>query len=202
MLSFNGFDTADAERDFTMDDPPTMREPLYLSPDEDDMYVRVSLKDGGFDFTDHTKGEQSWKKAIVANEGWTWYADNKDKDKYGYIADGVAGGQHIAISLSGGHYGKIEITFVVSYENFGVALAWLDESTDNAHKEQCSGEKGGVTKSLNAIWDQPASVPKVDLLDLQEGVNRTLHICLTPRGENPTRKGPDNKFKLLGVRLY
>jgi len=208
MLSYNELDTADGERDFTMDATPTMREPLYLSPQEDDLYVRNNLTYSGFDFTDPSKGEKSWENIIVARDGWTWYADNKDKDKYGYIADGISGGQHIAISLSGGHYGKVELSYVVSYENFGVALVWVDESIDNVHKEGfCSEEadnvKTGMPQRLVAIWDAKASVPKVELLGkgLNEGeTNKTLHICLTPRSQN--RKGTENKFKLLGVRVY
>ncbi|KAL7538848.1 hypothetical protein ACHAXR_011284 [Thalassiosira sp. AJA248-18] len=204
MLSYNGLDTAYGERDFTMDG--VMREPLYLSPDEDNMYVRNTLTAVRFDFTDPNAGEKSWEPSIVANSGWSWHADNKDKDKFGFIANGVDGGQHIAISLTGGVYGMVEIIFVVSYENFGVALAWLDETTNNAHKDGlCNGQDNKAAPTphhLVANWQEHASVPKVDLLDnkLKEGENKTLHICLTPRDEK--QKGPDNKFKLLGVRVY
>ena len=137
MQSYNDDDTAYGERDFTMDASPILREPVYLSHDEDAMYVRDSLTTGGFDFTDSDAGEKSWEESIVANSGWTYYADNKDKDKFGYIADGVEGGQHIAMSLVGGVYGMVEISFIISYESFGVALAWLDETAENTHQDQC-----------------------------------------------------------------
>jgi hypothetical protein len=207
MLLYNEFDVADAEHDFTMDTTPILREPLYLSPEEDDLYVKGNMWDYGFDFTDATKGEQSWKKAIVANEGWTWYADNRDGDKYGYIADSVSGGQHLAILLSGKEHGKVEISYIVSYENFGIALSWLDEYAENAHKKECSQEVNGTQvnlQQLSAIWQDTASVPKLELLsqNLDFGLNKTLHVCLTPRGKNSTRQGSGNKFKLLGIRVY
>lgn len=208
MLSYNEQDTAYGERDYTMNKSPIMREPLYLSPDEDNMYVRNNLTAGGLDFTDSSAGENAWKGAIVSNSGWTWYADNKDKDKFGYIADGVEGGQHIAISLTGGLYGMVEITFVISYENFGEALAWLDETAENTHQDGlCTNNEQEkkptpIPQHLVAKWQEPASVPKVDILDnkLKVGENKTLHICLTPRDEK--QKGTENKFKLLGVRVY
>ena len=216
MQSYNNeYDTAYGERDFTMDDAsPILREPLYLSNDEDAMYVRNSLTTGGFDFTNSNAGEKSWEGSIVAN-GWTWAADNKDKDKFGYIADGVEGGQHIAISLIGGVHGIIEVSYVVSYESFGVALVWLDETVVNTHQDQCKVAQSrvhwnkkkkktrpNVPQLLVARWDKPASVPTVNILDnkLEQGMNKTLHICLTPRSEN--QGGTENKFKLLGVRVY
>ena len=36
-------------------------------------------------------------------QGWTWFADNKDNDKYGFIANNITGGQHIAFSITGGN---------------------------------------------------------------------------------------------------
>ena len=37
MLSYNEIDTGDRERNVTMDATPTMRDPLYSSPEEDGM---------------------------------------------------------------------------------------------------------------------------------------------------------------------
>ena len=218
MQSYNDDDTAYGERDFTMDASPILREPVYLSHDEDAMYVRDSLTTGGFDFTDSDAGEKSWEESIVANSGWTYYADNKDKDKFGYIADGVEGGQHIAMSLVGGVYGMVEISFIISYESFGVALAWLDETAENTHQDQCKVAQSKVhwnnkkkktrpnaPQLLVARWTKPASVPTVNILDnkLEQGINKTLHICLTPRSEeNQEGSTTSNKFKLLGVRVY
>ena len=208
MLSFNKFDTADGEYDYTMDDPPILRQPLYLSPEEDEMYITSSATYGGVDFTESSKGEDSWKNMIVANEGWTWYADNKDKDKFGYIGENILGGPHIAISLMGEKYGRVEVTYVISYENFGVSLAWLDESVENAHKTGLCNEtkilKNSPLQPLNAIWVEQVSVPKTELLNerLLEGQRKNLHICLTPRDDGGSRKGTENKFKLLGVRMY
>ena len=208
LLSYSELDKAEGEHDFTTDVTPVLREPLYLSPQEDELYVKNSLRYGGFDFTDSSKGEDSWKSAIKANNGWTWYADNKDKDKYGYIADGVSGGQHIAISLTGAKHGKVEISYVISYENFGVALVWLDGSADNTHtdtlckKEANLNPKAGEPQPLVAKWDYKASVPKLELLkaSLNEGEVKTLHVCLTPRSND--QKGTENRFKLLGARVY
>jgi hypothetical protein len=61
-----------------------------------------------------------------------------DKDKYGLIAKCVTGGQHIAFTLTGGKYGIIEVSFVISYENFGIALAWLDDKHDNTRSDLCN----------------------------------------------------------------
>ncbi len=102
---------ADVERDLTADEG-LLRDPLYLSPEEDSMYVQTgdteSVERSEFDFED-PGGEKRWRENVVANEGWEWYADNKDKDKYGLIAKGIGGGQHIAFSLTGGKYGIIEV---------------------------------------------------------------------------------------------
>mmetsp|Transcript_2656 Transcript_2656/g.5888 ORF Transcript_2656/g.5888 Transcript_2656/m.5888 type:complete len:567 (-) Transcript_2656:95-1795(-) len=80
------------EGDFTIDPRrPRLRDPVYMSPDEDGLYVRDSSDGVTIDLTD-PNGEDAWRSKVVANEGWTWFADNKDKDKYGLIADDRAGG--------------------------------------------------------------------------------------------------------------
>lgn len=193
------------ETDFTALDTPILRDPIYLSPEEEELYVRNNLEhSSSVDFTDSDNGE-----SIMANDGWTWYADNKEKDKFGYIADGVSGGQHIAISLTGGRHGIVEVSFVVSYENFGTALAWLDTSTHNKKENECNKTinkwqqaKKGKTHRLFASWEEKASVPKVDILKkkLMEGEDAILHVCLTPKSELVL--GTENRFKLLGVRVY
>lgn len=131
MLSYNK--TIDineeGEHDYTMDGVPLLRDPLYLSSDEDELYVWNNSSTFLLDFTD-PNGEEKWKKSIAAITNFTWYADNKDMDKYGLIADGVSGGQHIAISLTGAEHGLVELSYVKSYENFGIALAWLNEAAD------------------------------------------------------------------------
>ncbi len=109
-----GMHSADVERDLTADEG-ILRDPLYLSPEEDSMYVRSenseSFERYELDFED-LSGENLWKDKVVANEGWEWYPDNKDKDKYGLIANGITGGQHIAFSLNGGQYGIIEVRWL------------------------------------------------------------------------------------------
>lgn len=120
----------------------------------------------------------------------------------------MSGGSHAALSIVGGKYGVVEITYVVSYENFGIALAWLDSSKSNNNEELCRQIKSVYAKSpegidqLSAIWGTKASVPTVSILTsrITEGDKRVLHICLTPRAED--RQGKDNKFKLLGVRVF
>ena len=101
----------------------------------------------------------------------------------------------------------IEISFVVSYENFGLGLVWLDDNPVNLHEENC--KKVWDTKmdtfyeKLIGYWDQPASVPSVSIMRkrLKEGESGFLHICLTPPNVQ-AMKGTSNKFKLLGVRVY
>ena len=106
-----GMHSAYVERDLTADEG-ILRDPLYLSPEEDNMYVQSGNSESAerfeLDFEDPS-GEHVWKDKVVANEGWEWYADNKDKDKYGLIANSITGGQHIAFSLTGGQYGIIEV---------------------------------------------------------------------------------------------
>ena len=207
-----GIYSVDVERDLTAE-TGLLREPLYLSPSEDSIYVRNFNSDNAVEFNfEDPKGEDMWKDKVVSNEGWEWYADNKDKDKYGLIAKGTTGGQHIAFELTGGKYGIIEVSFVISYENFGIALAWLDEGENNSRSDMCNKEimvplpiaKGELTSErLIAIWDEHVSVSTVQILKhkLLHGQRAILHFCHTPHVEW-NRKGDENKFKLLGVRVY
>ncbi|KAL7533197.1 hypothetical protein ACHAXR_005095, partial [Thalassiosira sp. AJA248-18] len=186
-------DVADVERDFSADES-LLRDPLYLSPEEEKIYVRTSAltntHENGLDFTD-LSGESMWRDKVILNEGWDWYPDNKDKDKYGFIAN--------------------NLSYVISYENFGIALAWLDNEQNNTRSKECNEPiqlalpiaKGKLrNERLIAIWDETVSVPTVQILKhkLQLAQSATLHICLTPRYRS--RNGSENKFKLLGVRVY
>ena len=126
--------------------------------------------------------------------------------KYGYIANdkNMTGGQHIAISLSGMQIGRIEISFVVSYENFGDAIAWLDVSSKKDDKGCLPKEpkENMQHKILNAHWNEKASVPKVEVLsdgNDKHGENKILHICLKRPGAK--HRGTEHKFKLLGVKF-
>eukprot|EP00571_Detonula_confervacea_P008091 CAMPEP_0172319014 /NCGR_PEP_ID=MMETSP1058-20130122/36519_1 /TAXON_ID=83371 /ORGANISM="Detonula confervacea, Strain CCMP 353" /LENGTH=514 /DNA_ID=CAMNT_0013033957 /DNA_START=335 /DNA_END=1879 /DNA_ORIENTATION=- len=201
---------ADIERDFSAE-KSLLRDPVYLSPEEDDTYIRA--RRGGQDLIDFTDsgGEANWRGRIVANDGWTWMADNKDKDKFGIISDDKAGGQHFAVKITGGKHGIVEVSFVISYVNFGIAIAWLDDQPTNLHSDECKEEihanlpvaRGEhVTQRLIAVWDEHVSVPTVNILRhrLHEGDEATLHFCLTPHSY--IRHGEGNKFKLLGVRVF
>lgn len=198
------------EHDYSADDNPLLREPIYLSPDEEAMYVRDEANQTIIDFTD-PRGEMLWKDVVVANEGWKWYADNRDKDKYGFIADNLAGGEHLALSVTGGKYGLVEISYVMSYKDFGISLAWLDDSHVNEkNKPLCATEFGDsliakkvTTIALKTIWDEKASVPTIMMMNskIPEGEEKILHFCLTPHSDE-ANKGKENKFKLLGVRVY
>ena len=130
MISRKEVDRHFEEQDYTMHDPPLLRDALYLSPEEDELYVKNNSTSVLLDFT-NPNGEEKWKSSIVSNNNFTWYADNKDKDKFGLTADGVAGGQHLAIFLTGEEPGHVDISYVVSYENFGVCLAWMDSVAEN-----------------------------------------------------------------------
>ena len=206
MVSSKEVDRHFEEQDYTMHDPPLLRDALYLSPEEDELYVKNNSTSVLLDFT-NPNGEEKWKSSIISNNNFTWYADNKDKDKFGLTADGVAGGQHLAIELMGEEHGHVDISYVVSYENFGVCLAWLDDVAENTKQTECNEvPKGrGGPQRLSGIWaykGERVSVPKVDLLTerLPKGEKKYLHVCLTPRSDD--RQGPGNKFKLLSVRTY
>ena len=90
MMSLSNTDKADGERDFTalLDAPPILRDPIYLSPQEDEIYVSNNSPYGGVDFRDSSKDEESWQSVVVANEGWKWYADTKDNDKVCHLYNG------------------------------------------------------------------------------------------------------------------
>jgi hypothetical protein len=209
-MMLNNRDKADIERDFTIDG--LLRDPVYLSPEEEAIYVQKETKvSTDIDFTD-PNGEVEWKKYALSIDSWTWYADNREEDKFGLISSDMTGGPHVALSVKGGQHGLVEISYVMSYENFGLALAWLDDEITNTRSKECKTadkKKGARTKSrgnkperLIAYWEETASVPTVQLLKtrLSLGEEKILHICLTPHNEYTT--GDENKFKLLGVRVY
>ena len=219
MLSYNKAIDMDVvgEHDYTMDRVPLLRDPLYLSPKEDELYVWDKSTTFMLDFTD-PDGEEKWKKSIVGlgsthdhNSTWSWYADNKDKDKFGLIADNNNGGQHISISLVGAEHGMIEISYVKSYENFGVAFVWLDESSDkyvqrngtfcnitsvasNPSAQQLDAlwgyemdrgtpSVGDIKKGFRSTTTVRVSLPSIDILEerLEKDVHKYLHICLAPK---------------------
>lgn len=104
------------------------------------------------------------------------------------------------------------MSYVISYENFGIALAWVDDDHDNTRGEVCNQTivealpiaKGElVSERLIAMWDEHVSVPTVQILKhkLTQGQSAILHFCHTPHFEW-NRKGSANIFKLLGLRVY
>ena len=101
------------ETDFTATEEALLRTPLYLSPDEDALYVQNNASYSGVDFTD-PGGAKSWMDNIVAAKGWTWHADNVDGDKFGFSTNSSSSTpQHIAISLAGGRHGVVEVSYIV-----------------------------------------------------------------------------------------
>ena len=94
---------------------------------------------------------------------------------------------------------------ILSYENFGTALAWFDNATENTKRRECDTpldtfqvkNRDGVHR-LFAQWEERASVPKVDVLGekLREGARTVLHICLTPRSDKIT-VGPSLATKCM-----
>lgn len=209
MLQLSNESMADVERDMTL--YGIMRDPVYLSPEEESLFVLNEMVDSfDLDFTD-PEGQAQWKDKLVTNDGrWEWYADNPDNDKYGLIVNDPNGGAHIAIAIVAGKFGLAEVSFVVSYENFGISLAWVDNSPNNTHEAECRTaihDKVPVNTNMNgtqrliAIWNEQVSVPRVQLLQsgLIKGQKSFFHVCLTPRGKHV--KGTDNKFKLLGLRV-
>ena len=203
------------EQDYTLDQTnPILRTPLYLSPEEDKAYVwNDKANQTELDFSD-PESKSTWESQLVMNDGWTWYADNKEQDKFGIIANnnGTDGGQHIAFRVVGGDVGRVEISFLVSYENFGIGLAWLDKKTNmtelGEEMKRCQtpipnmNKQYPNTKFLSGVWGQEASVPISDFLEnsMNHGEEMILHICLTPRNEKV--RGDLNKFKLIGVAVY
>lgn len=199
---------ADVEKDMTLHG--IMRDPIYLSPEEETMYVLNNKKDAfSIDFTD-PKGWDTNK--LVTNHGpWRWEADNVDEDKFGLIANAVNGSAHISIEIVGGRFGLLEIQYLVSYENFGISFAWVDDKKRNTMQAACNTAISGkipVDPNMNglqrliAVWNEPASVPRVQIMHtgMMEGQKKFFHVCLTPKGKHV--KGTENKFKLLGIRTY
>lgn len=222
MISSNNEHSNDAtsiEHDFTADERPVLRDPIYLSMEEEIVYVESETDQTYIDFTNPSSSNVTWSNIISFNDGWQYYADNSDEDKYGFIADDVKGGPHISFSLavamsgSGGTRVRthVEISYTMSYENFGLAYAWLSDSSER--RPSCTkpvdiGERQPIISGeepLVAYWNEPSSVPTVVILNatIIEGEQRqsTLHLCLTPRNDNLRGDG-HNKFKLLGIRLF
>lgn len=68
-------DSESVERDLTLDGH--LRDPIYLSPEEDSVYVMNNEIDAiDLDFT-NPKEEAGFKDYVAVNDGWMWYADNK-----------------------------------------------------------------------------------------------------------------------------
>lgn len=227
LMSHQYSDRASIEQDFTANQVPIMRDPLYLSTEEDEAYVTSAYEEERMiDFTN--PDDKSWQGQVPVNEGWTWYADNKFNDKYGLIANNSTGESHVTISLTGSKNALVEISYVISYENFGRGFAWLDDSQDNNKRDLCKKvlrlcrkdkgdaatwrvtERGeckayvdGADVVLDGIWKAKASVDSVTILreKLPEGQQKYLHICLSPP-DIRTHQGADNKFKLLSVRTF
>lgn len=204
LLSYNEFDSSEIEHDFTTNFTALLRDPLYLSPEEDEMYVQGNME-AIADFSD-PKGHDEWKDLVVANEGWEWYPDNKFRDKFGFIANGTEGGQHFAMKLVGRKHGRVDLTYVRSYENFGSAYVWLDDSIDNVYNDSfCKGTSlsaGESPQKITTEFKDKVSLPMNSLLRdrLPNGEEKLLHVCLTPRDKK--QKGTMNKFKLLGITCY
>ena len=56
-----------------------IQDPVYLSPDEDDLYVHNLSDDAiSIDFTD-PKGKNKWQDLVKESTHWRWYADNADE---------------------------------------------------------------------------------------------------------------------------
>ena len=208
MISpYNDEQKLEREFDYTAHNKTRLRDPIYLSPEEDDLYVHNNIQSVGLDFTDPNIGA-SWNSSVVLNEGWSYYADNKDKDKYGVIATDDKGSSHIAWPITGGKNGIIEVSYIVSYENFGDTLAWLSDVDQNEIHYMCRKKHNFGTRQrqdvdrLSGHWNERASIPAVTILQqrIQEGEKKNLHICLLPHDDS--RKWRENKFKLLGIRTY
>ncbi|KAL3782911.1 hypothetical protein HJC23_004890 [Cyclotella cryptica] len=209
MLQLSNEKIEDVERDMTL--YGFMRDPVYLSPEEESLFVLNKVGDAfNIDFTD-PDGQAQWNDKVTNDGRWKWYADNRDKDKFGLIVNDPIGGAHMAIAVVGGKFGLVEVSYVVSYENFGISLAWVDNFHNNTNQAQCMtavNDKVPVNTNMNGtqrligIWNEQASVPRVQLLHsgMNEGQKRFFHVCLTPRSKHV--KGTDNKFKLLGLRVY
>jgi hypothetical protein len=71
-------DSESVERDLNLDGH--LRDPIYLSPEEDPIYVMNNdeIDAIDIDFT-NPKDEASFKEYVAVNDGWRWYADNKGK---------------------------------------------------------------------------------------------------------------------------
>lgn len=201
---------ADVEKDMTLHG--VLRDPIYLSPEEEALYVLNDAKEAfSIDFTD-PKGWDIWNEKLISNDGgWRWEADNVDEDKFGLIANAMNGGVHVSIEIVGGKFGILEIQFVVSYENFGISYAWVDSNEGNTKQLACNTAIRGkipVDTNMNglqrliAVWNEPASVPRVQLMHtgITQGQKQFFHVCLTPKSKHI--KGEENKFKLLGIRAY
>lgn len=206
-----GEELSEWEYDLTTNDDPFLRLPMYLSQEEEDLWVQNSASSVNLtivDFQDPTS--TSWRDALVANEGWDLFADNRDKDKFGLITNSTADQEwdpHVAFRLTGEKNGMVEASFIGSYENFGNALMWTDQ--DPLMHGNCTIDsvqrivRYEQIAQLNTRWTQKVSVPIFVLKNdvLKAGEEKILHFCLMKPSDKQVQNGESNKFKLLVVRL-
>lgn len=152
ITTYGSSESMEIEHDFTTDSIPILRDPIYLSDEEEKMYVWHESDGYLIDFTDPSE-DRTWNDAIAVNEGWSWFVDNREKDKFGLIANNVAGGQHFSLDVVGGKLGLIEIFYFISYENFGLSLVWIDDDRTSGKKEEglCLKETTGLIGSERGV---------------------------------------------------
>jgi len=204
------------ERDFTaLPTSPVLPQPVKLTESEDELYVfgeatmSVDLSTSAFDPD---------LVGVVDMEGWTHSADNKDKDKFGLIADKA--GAHLSAKIEAGPFGSLTLLFVKSYRDFGAVKVWVDthphlpdevQSCQQVDKDILAKVQGATygpeladarwmkqasaTSMASFRWLQPAY--KLRKRDPNSG-QLYVHVCLVDRPK--PIPGEKNKFKLTGLQ--
>eukprot|EP00854_Cymbomonas_tetramitiformis_P010614 gene10614-12553_t len=182
------------EEDVTM--TRALEPPWLLTAKEDaEMGLRAAFSDMNF-----MLGAPE-PSAIGHNEGWSWYADSKNKT--GLIATRV--GAHLSLKINVPAAAKVVIGFLQSYNTLTPAAWWVDEVAEGS--TQCPQSADEPTRGRQYTIDPLKVNEKVSVYNsvsqpiqptsAKDGIHY-IHFCLIRRQKSDEING---KFKLMTVKV-
>lgn len=189
------------EQDLTALQTPYLPDGWKVTEEEDKLYV-LDPNFGTWDFTQE-KALLNSNQSVVANTGWTVYAENKEHDKFGLIATEAY--SYFALNISINRKQMVIISYLSSYENIGAVALWVSNSTNNNNSicKTLNVTDAVIVKNydisiLNAVWEKTrGSVPNSFSKKLTKSATYViLHICLLPQA---LKFNGTNKFKIFGI---
>lgn len=194
--------------------------PLYSLSPEKDRQIEYDLKKMklkevfDLNFIDNDgQYDEKWDEVVVWNRGWQ-FMDDTIKNKFGFIAgiNGTVNGSEIVFVLNReSDIDQIDISFMTSYEGFGNAVVWIDETVHDDHRyaTECGSDRveNGRSLKLMALHEERTSVPEMKRMDDAVYHWRTnssgsgsqyLHFC--PVQSDNAQKW--SKFKITRITTY